>query len=411
MTFLLVNVYRLSTAVIAEPLMAAFSASGAQLGTLHAMFFLVYAVMQIPTGVLVDRVGPRWTATAGAVVMNVGVLWFALAGSYSTALIARFLIGLGGSVIFVSMLRFCASWYRADEFATMNGLSFAVGGVGGVLATTPFAVLVDLAGWQAALLGLATLGLVVAVPTAGFVRDSPSRAGFEPIDGVPEQPRLSLAEIRIALLDVLQDRVTWIVGVLLFATGGINLTLFGLWGIPYVVQTYDTDVTFASTLTLLGGAGMVVGPPLVGWLSDRTERRVEFIVAGTIVYTAVLAVIALLGRPPIAVVAVAFFSTGILFGAFVLTYPIVQERHPSKASGIALGTINGASFFGAAIFPTAMGWVLDAYWTGDMVGGARVYTVAGYQVAFALATAMSAAAVACALWLALIQRRTDVRRR
>ena len=65
-TFLLVNIYRLSTAVLAEDLMAAFETTGAQLGTLHVTFFLVYALMQIPTGVLVDRVGPRLTATAGA---------------------------------------------------------------------------------------------------------------------------------------------------------------------------------------------------------------------------------------------------------------------------------------------------------------------------------------------------------
>ena len=398
-TFLLVNIYRLSTAVLAEDLMAAFETTGAQLGTLHATFFLVYALMQIPTGVLVDRVGPRLTATAGAAVMNLGAIWFALAGSYGGALGGRFLIGLGGSVIFVSILRFAASWYRADEFGTMNGLSFAVAGVGGILSTTPFAVMVEAMGWQESLLVLAAIGFVFAVATFVFVRDSPERAGFQPIEGVPEQSRLPLSEIRRFLGRVLRDPWTWVVSLLLFCTGGVNLTLFGLWGIPYVIQVYDTSLTFASIFTLLGGVGAVFGPPAIGRLSDRTGRRTEFVVAGALVFTATLAVLAIAGDPPLVVVGLAFFLAGVLLGAFVLTYPLVKERNPDRASGISLGAINGASFFGAAAFPTIMGWALDEYWTGELVGGVRVYSVTGYRIAFAIAATAGVVAVGCALWL------------
>lgn len=398
-TFLLVNIYRLSTAVIASDLMIAFETSGAQLGTLHATFFFVYAVMQIPTGLLVDLVGPRRTAAAGAAVMNGGVLVFAVATNYAVAFGGRFLIGLGGSVIFVSILRFCANWYSAGEFGTMNGLSFAVAGVGGIFATTPFALLVDATGWRRSLALLAGVGLVLALAVYAFVRDSPERAGFDPIANVPEQPRLSAAESWGYLTDVLRDHLTWVVFVILFCAGGVNLTLFGLWGIPYVVQVYDTSVTVASVFTLLGGVGTVVGPPAFGRLSDRTGYRTGIVAAGATVYTLTLGIIAATGDPPLPVVATAFFLTGVLFGTFVLTYPLIRERNPDRASGIALGTINGASFFGAAVFPSLMGWILDSYWTGELVGGTRVYTVTGYRMAFTLATGAAALTLVCAVWL------------
>lgn len=398
-TFLLVSIYRLSTAVIADALMAAFQTTGAELGTLHAVFFFVYAVMQIPTGILVDRIGPRRTATVGATTMHIGALWFALAGAYGSALGGRFLIGVGGSVIFVSMLRFSANWYRADEFGTMSGLCFAVGGAGGILATTPFAVLVEALGWRTAFLGLASVGLVLALGVFVFVRDSPKRAGLPEITGVPEHPRLTIVEVQTFVVEVLRDRSTWIVSLLLFCTNGVNLTLFGLWGIPYVVQVYDKSVTAASVFTLLGGVGVVVGPPVIGRLSDRTGRRTEFIVIGGVVYAGVLGIIAVVGNPPLGVVAGVFFLAGVLFGTFVLTYPIIKDRNPSRASGISLGTINGAGFFGGASFPTIMGWVLDAYWTGELVGGARVYTLTGYRVAFGLAAGAGVIALGCAVWL------------
>jgi len=398
-TFLLVNVYRLSTAVIAEALMAAFGTTGAQLGTLHAVFFVVYAAMQIPTGVLVDRVGPRRTAAAGAVVMHGGALWFASATGYASAVGGRFLIGLGGSVIFVSLLRFVANWYRADEFGTMSGLSFAVAGIGGILATTPFALLVESLGWRVSVRLLAVAGVVLAAATYALVRDSPERAGLSPVEGAPDQPRLAPAEVRRYLGVVLRDRWTWLAGVVLFCTGGVNLTLFGLWGIPYVVQVYDTSVTVASVVTLLGGLGAVIGPPAIGRFSDATGYRTELVVAGAAAYTLTLALIAALGDPPLALVGAAFFVAGGLLGAFVLTYPLIKERSPDDASGIALGTINGAAFFGAAAFPSLLGWVLDAYWTGELIGGVRVYSLTGYRVAFGLATLAGGVSLVCAVWL------------
>lgn len=201
------------------------------------------------------------------------------------------------------------------------------------------------------------------------------------------------------LRTVLADRWTWAIAIMLYCVGGVNLTLVGLWGIPYVIQMYDVSVTTASTITLLGGIGLVVGPPAFGRLSDTVGRETEFILGGSIVYTAALGLIAATGDPPLPVVGAVFFLTAVLFGAFVLAYPMIQARHDDRASGIALGTINGASFFGAATFPTLMGWTLDVYWTGELFGGVRVYTVTGYRAAFGIGTAAGLVAVVCAVWL------------
>lgn len=398
-SFLFVIVYRLSTAVIAEQLMAAFQTTGTQLGILHATFFVVYAVMQLPTGILVDRVGPRRTAATGAAVMNVGAIWFAFAQGYPTALVARFLIGLGGSVIFVSMLRFCANWYLPNEFTTMNGLCFSVGGFGGILATTPFALVVGRFGWQFTLVGLGVAGLVVAAAIAIFVRDSAEGAGLGTVAGMDRGPMLTFSEAKRATIRVIGDRWTWAVVILMFCATGINLTLFGLWGIPYVVQVYDTSVEFASLFTLLGGVGAVVGPPTIGAAAARFDRRMDLVVAGGIVYTLSMAVLAVLGDPPLIVVAIIFFLTGVLLGTFVLTYPIIKDRHSTRISGIALGTVNGAGFLGASLLPALMGFALDAFWTGEMVAGARVYTQTGYRVAFGIVTVMAAVTIGCALWM------------
>jgi sugar phosphate permease len=119
--FLLVNVHRLSNAVLSEDLMRAFDTTGAGLGALHSAFFYVYAVLQVGAGVVADRFGVRRTATAGTVLMSLGGLWFGVADTFAAAFLARLCVGLGASVIYIATLRFCTNWFRQDEFATMNG--------------------------------------------------------------------------------------------------------------------------------------------------------------------------------------------------------------------------------------------------------------------------------------------------
>lgn len=402
--FLLVNVHRLSTAVLSEDLMRAFQTTGASLGTLHSAFFYIYAPMQVVAGVLADRLGIRRTATAGTVVMSVGALAFGLAESYALAFVGRVVIGLGASVIFIATLRFCANWYRPDEFATMNGLTIAIAGVGGIFATTPLAIVVSALGVRGTLLGIAVVGFAIAAIVWLLARDTPSAAGLEPIEDVPASPPLSLRAVSANLRTVFAERETWLAGLALFTSTGVNLTVIGLWGLPYVADVYDLDVTGASTLTLLGSVGLLVGPPVVGRLSDRWARRTELMVVGAALYTLSFGLLAVVGRPPLAVVGLVFFSVSFLAGAYALGYTVVKNRHGSGASGVATGAVNAVAFVGAAVFPTIMGVILDAYWTGEMLAGARVYTMLGYRVMFGLAAAGGLVSLAFVTYLHLRTR-------
>jgi sugar phosphate permease len=403
LAYALVSVHRLSTAVLAEQLTAAFGTTGTALGTLHASFFYIYAAMQLPAGVVADRVGSRRAVAAGTVVMSVGALVFGRADSYLVAFLARALVGLGGSLLFIAILRFCANWFRPGEFARLSGLTIAAAGFGGVLATTPLALVVAATDWRTTMGALGVLGFGLAAVASLLARDSPSEAGLADIDGVPLATTPSLRAVVANARTVLGERATWLVGLVLFCGTGVNITVFGLWGVPYLVQTYGLSVTRASTYTLAGSAGLLLGPPLVGWLSDRTGRRSGLLVVGQTVFALGFALLAVTGRPPLAVVGLVFFASGFLAGAYALGYTIVKERHASGASGVATGTVNTMAFTGAALLPTLLGFVLDTYWTGETINGARVYSVFGYRVAFALTAVAGFVAVLAGLWLHLSQ--------
>ncbi|MFO8116286.1 MAG: MFS transporter [Halorubrum sp.] len=403
--FLLVNVHRLSTAVLSEQLIDAFGITAAQLGTLHASFFVIYAIVQIPTGVLADRYGARYVGAAGAVVLSAGAIGFTLSGSYLTAFLFRGAIGLGSGVIFIATLRFCASWFRVDEFATMTGVTTGIAGLGAIFATVPLAVAIDRVGWRSTVLALAVAGFLAAAAVFALVRRSPRDAGLDPIENVPEQPSIAIDETAGHLRALLSDVDQWLLSIVFFSAMGSILTVIGLWGIPYLVVVYGLDVTTASSFALVGAIGMLLGAPAMGRVSDRLSRRLTPMIAGLGLFTLVLAIVPVFGDPPLAVVGAMFFLIGFSLGFVMLALPIIKERYPSSASGVATATVNGAGFMGGAVLPTAMGLVLDGYRTGDVVSGAVVYTEFGYRIAFSVTTVAVGLAFCSAVWLAVRERR------
>jgi MFS family permease len=244
------------------------------------------------------------------------------------------------------------------------------------------------------------LTAVVAVAVAGAVRDTPADAGYDDAAvgvGVADGGTASLADIVANTRTVLREAETWLMGLLLFLVLGVNFTVLGLWGVPFVADTYGVSVARASTYLLVGNVGFVLGSPAIGALSDRTGRRTELIVATAAVFALSYGV--LVTVPPLPVVGAALFCALLANGGVSLVFTVGKERHEPAVAGTVTGVINSLGYVGAATLPTVMGAVLDAYWTGEVINGARVYTVAGYRVAFGIATAAALLAVVAGLWL------------
>lgn len=402
--FLLVSFHRVSTAVLSEDLFQAFDTTGAELGLLHASFFYIYAVMQLPAGVVVDWLGTRKVGAFGTAIMGLGAVGFGMSEVYALAFVSRALMGLGGSVLFVATLRFGTSWYRQDEFGTLSGVTVMFAGVGGVLATTPLAVAINSIGWQSTSVLIGVFSFILAIGIYVGSHSTPTLAGLPKVEGAVESQPQTLQSLRADIKAILVDTETWLLGVFLFFFLGIALTVFGLWVIPYLVQVYDLSVTTASFYLLVATLGGLFGGPLMGWLSDTLGRRREILLVGSVLLMLAYGVIALFGAPPLLLVGGLLLFIRVLLGLVALTFTLVKERHP-EASGTAIGVINGLGFGGAAVFPAVMGASLDAFWTGQVVDGTRVYTVFGYRVAFAIATASTLLGVCCIAWIYLREQR------
>jgi sugar phosphate permease len=407
--------HRIAPAVVAGDLMRTFSIAATSLGNLAAVYPYVFVLMALPAGGLADTLGPRWTLALGAATMGVGAVVFGVAPVFGVAFLGRLLVGLGASVILIASLRLAADWFRPEEFGTISGWSQTVGNVGGLVASSPLALLVEALGWRQSFVLIGTATLLLGLAALLFVRDRPEDMGLVPVNpGRAAQALPSIGETVKSIPPVLANPRTW--PPVLAATGAYStlIAFFGLWGIPYLTQVYGLPRVQAANYASLLAIGIVVGAPLVGWLSDRWlgRRRLPF-VAFTAVYAACWALLALPGemRLPVTLLPPFFFLMGFASCGLVLVWACVREVNDPARVGIAIGFCNMPVFLGFALLQWLTGAILDARWEGLIVGGTRFYPASAWEAAFALCLAVSLGALLLTFFVTETRCRNVWRRR
>jgi sugar phosphate permease len=408
LAYIIVFFHRIATGVVADSLMSEFGVTGAALGNLGAVYFYVYMIMQIPSGVLADTLGARITVSIGTLAAGIGSIIFGMASGIEVSYVGRFLVGLGVSVVFVAILKVLSQWFKESEFATISGLTALIGNGGALLAGMPLALAVAIFSWRTVFLGIGTVSIIIALLCYLVVRNRPEDVGLPGIaelegrgDGtVPERQR-----IMESIKTVVTNRQTW-PGFIAFAgLSGSILSFTGMWGVPYIMAVYGLNKAAASSYVMAATAGVMVGSLVSGMTSDKVGKRkgplLAFGVSNLVMWLAL--VLWNNGKPPVEVLYPLMFLLGFSATGYVITWALAKEVNPTHTAGIALGTFNMGGFLGPSILQPLMGYVLDINWTGQMAEGIRVYS----QAAYAKALMLCAAAVFIAVVGVLFVRETN----
>jgi predicted MFS family arabinose efflux permease len=366
---------RFAPAGIAQDLSAAFNTTASSLGVLAATYFYVYTVMQVPTGILVDTLGPRLILLLGGLVGGVGSLLFGLAPSFDVAILGRTLIGLGVSVTFIAMLKIIALSFDERRFASLVGASMLVGNLGSVLAGAPLSWLAQSTGWRGVFVGLAVLSLLLGVGCWWLLREPAAQRGSPLATGAGGRPRFDRTVVLSGLLSVLGNRATWPVVAVNFGICGSFFAFAGLWATPFLTQVHGMSRAVAANHVSLYFAGFALGCVFVGTLSDRLGRRKPVLVASSHLYALIWLVWLSGGHLPPTISYALFALMGLVTASFTLTWACAKEVNPPLLSGMSTSVTNMGGFLAAAILQPMVGWVMDSTWQGGLTAaGARLYT-------------------------------------
>lgn len=340
--------------VMAPDLARELALEPAMLSAVASAYFFAYAVMQVPTGILLDRYGARRTVATMLLFTAVGSAMFAAGGSASTLTLARLLMGVGCAGVFTGAFYVLTKWLAPDRVVTHVGNLNSFASVGALCATTPFAVLIAWIGWRQSywIFTILVIGLLLAV--AAFLRDSPPEASPAPVRR--EGFGSALAGVFDALRQPGMPRLL-VAGLPMSSAG----TLSGVWGAPYLKDIHAMGDIGRGNILLAMALCAILGHALHGYFARRLNTLKGMILGAGAVIFAATTTLALVERPPLALVAGLFCLIGLS-----ASYPAIAHTHtrglvPAHLVGRGVALCNMGIMMAVATMQLVFGWIVGAF--------------------------------------------------
>jgi sugar phosphate permease len=351
-----------------------FDISATSLATFTVLQLVVYAGMQVPVGVLLDRYGSRTMLLCGLVLMTVGQFGFALAESFATAVAARAVLGAGDAMVFVSVIRLVTVWFLVRQAPMVTQLTGLAGQLGAIAAAGPLSYLLRELGWTRAFALTSSVGVVLLVAVLALVKDSPYRRG--------DVVAIKLRALAQSVRTVWGNPGTRL-GMWSHFSSQFSVTVFALlWGYPFLVQGLGWSARGASTLLMAMTVWAVVSGLVLARLVSRLPYYRSWIVVGVVIAMVVpwTAVLLWPGTAPAWVVVVMAFATASGGPASMVGFDLARSFTPAHETGRANGLVNVGGFTASLLTMALIGIVLDL----SASGGMDSYTLGDFKLAMAV---------------------------
>ncbi len=336
-----------------------FDISASQLSTFTMVQLLVYAAMQIPVGLMLDRFGPRRMLLVGLTVLTVAQLSFAFAGTYASGIAARVFVGIGDAMIFISVLRLVSTWFPPMRIPVVTQITGLVGQLGAVTAAVPMTMAFQHFGWTDTYLVAAGIGVVLGVWLFLIVRDTPEQR-------IVRGPSISAEAVIDGLRSSWRQPGTRLAFWTHFSLQYGATTLALLWGFPFFVRGQGVSPTGAGLLlTLLTVATMISGPFVGVLVGHRPFHRSTLVLAIlAVLIGAWTAVLAWPGAAPMWLLVVFVCAVGVGGPGSMVAFDFARTFNPPERLGSATGIVNQGGFIASLLAILGIGLVLDVLTPG-----------------------------------------------
>ena len=369
-------VLQIYPSIITQPLMQIFQLTATDLGYLAATFYYTYTLMQIFTGVLIDKYGARWLSSFAIFCCAVGAILFANATHLPLAIFARGLMGFGVAFATVSYMRVAAAWFPPKHYAFVSGLLATAAMGGAVFGQAPLSFAVGLFGWRTCLLMVGIFGVILALLFLIFLKEAPATTDHV----VPEHEQFSWQHV----VQVLKSKQNWLLTLYNGLAFSPVVIFGGLWGNPFLEKAYHLTHTEIASMVSLIFIGLGLGSPLLGLVSDYFEERRNVMLISTLVGFAAISAILYCHALPIWLLASLLFLFGFSLGSFMLVFTIGKELNPAFLIATVVAMINTSEPILNGITEPIIGKVLDLTWDGTIQNGSHSFTLQSYHLALSI---------------------------
>ena len=371
---------RVMPSAMTHELMTSFNMDASGLGLMASLFYYGYSPMQIPAGLLYDRIGPRKLLALSTLLCAVSGAIFGQADSIYVASFGRFLTGFTASFAFIGALLIASRWYPPKHFAFFAGLVQFLGCVGAIVGEAPIAAMVKHWGWRHTATELAWVGVILSVIMYTFIRDYPNNAS------VTKPKHLPSVSFFKCLKRICRSGQTWWVALYAFCCWAPISIFATLWGPSFLSSAYHLSMTAAAALTSLVWVAIGISSPLAGWWSDLIKRRRRpLIICAAIGLLSSLTMI-YVGDLNKWILSLSLIVFGLSASSQAVTFGLVLDNNHDTVMGTASGFNNMAVVAGGIILQPLVGIIVHHMWkmhpSYSLTG--PLYTVHEYRTALVI---------------------------
>ena len=349
-TYLAESFLRRAASSLTPILIEELSLSHSAMGFMISVLSLVYGLMQIPSGILSERLGARKAILYFTVLTLIGVVLFWTGTSYNVLLVGQFLIGLGCSTFYINAVKLVSKWFPSNRKATAIGILSASGGLANFIAYNGFPKSVELFGsWRPIYIVVGGVLFASWIVNMFVIKDGES-SEVGVVAGAP-----SLREV---LVETIKDRrlYPFIAGYLLSTTAWVYFT----WMPKFMIDVRGLSYLEVGQIASVGSIAGIPGSILISAISDRLKnRKLPLVLFSGLSAVLVYAFLAAPASTPHLVFMGLNFLIGFSFSFWVLLFSMVPETLPPRKASIGLGLVNGMGTIGFSFFAPLYGYFVD----------------------------------------------------
>lgn len=323
---------QLSSGELIDGLMKSFALTAFGGGILASSYYYIYVFLQIPSGMLIDRYGPRGILSAGALTVCIGSMLFSIAKTVILALLGRVLMGIGAAFAFVGCLNLIAMWFPARRFAFMTAIVETAGMFGAITGNLWIANFIHQVGWRDCIEVAALFSAILSLLLFFIVRDNARKK--------KTSTSRNTTSLRDGLNSVVRNPAMWLNGIYCGFMFGLVTVFIALWAIPFFEATHHASLMQATLTTSAVYVGMAIGGPLIGWLDGKTHWRRQIIIGNAICASILLFIVIFSVQYSMWTIGVLLFFAGLFASSYVLTYAIANELATPSNRATSIGFTN-----------------------------------------------------------------------
>lgn len=387
---------RISPGIMIHDLRTDFHMTAEEFATLGSYYLYAYSFVQIPLGIIVDRVGIKKTIGIGALLTIMGGFLMGVATEVWVLQLSRVILGIGSGTAFLCAVKYVADYFSQGQRGILMGVTLTLGLIGAIFAGSLLIPLVDLFGWRQATLycgvaGIFNLCLILLI----LPKTHSSQVNHS---------KLSVSAIGRDIVAVIKNPIIMLYALLAIGVYTPESVLADLWGTGFLMEKFSfskAQAAFASTSMYLG---MGIGSLIFPWLCEKYDILNESIQACTFCLFALFAYI--LFAPSFSYYPVLGFLIilGLFSSAEMVCFTGAVLYTTQENSGLTIGIVNTLNMLAGAILQQGIGTFLDFLWDGTVTEtGIRHYSSADYV--FALTSLLVIIGLCCVLSLFLPRRK------